>query len=71
MDIGFLQDPGLHSSGAVTCLEVRGNEATLQYFDALKQIAGSPSSKVVVPMELAGLAAGVAAFVNAEGDTKA
>src|SRR4051812_5953813 len=36
---------------------------TLQYFDALKQIAGSPSSKVVVPMELAGLAAGVAAFV--------
>ena len=37
---------------------------TLQYFDALKQIAGSPSSKVVVPMELSGLAAGVTAFMD-------
>ena len=37
---------------------------TLQYFDALKQIAGSPSSKVVVPMELSGLAAGVSALVD-------
>jgi hypothetical protein len=44
---------------------------TLQYFDALKQIASSPSTKVVVPTELAGLAAGVAAFVNSDGDTRA
>jgi regulator of protease activity HflC (stomatin/prohibitin superfamily) len=43
---------------------------TLQYFDALKQIASSPSTKVVVPTELAGLAAGVAAFVNADGGSK-
>jgi hypothetical protein len=34
VDVGFLQAPDLHSSGAVTCLEVRGNAATLQYFDA-------------------------------------
>jgi regulator of protease activity HflC (stomatin/prohibitin superfamily) len=39
---------------------------TLQYFDALRSIAGSPSSKVVVPMELAGLAAGFTAFVNGD-----
>jgi regulator of protease activity HflC (stomatin/prohibitin superfamily) len=37
---------------------------TLQYFDALKQIAGSPSSKVVVPTELSSLAAGVAALID-------
>ncbi len=43
---------------------------TLQYFDALKQIASSPSTKVVVPTELAGLAAGVAAFVNSDGDAR-
>jgi regulator of protease activity HflC (stomatin/prohibitin superfamily) len=43
---------------------------TLQYLDALKQIAGSPSSKVVVPMELAGLAAGVAAFVDSKASDR-
>jgi regulator of protease activity HflC (stomatin/prohibitin superfamily) len=44
---------------------------TLQYFDALKQIASAPSSKVVVPLELSGLAAGVAAFVDGDGTGRA
>jgi len=43
---------------------------TLQYFDVLRQIAGSPSSKVVVPMELAGLAAGVTALVDGNGNAQ-
>jgi regulator of protease activity HflC (stomatin/prohibitin superfamily) len=44
----------------------------LQYLDALKQIGGSDSSKIVVPMELAGLAAGVAALGGvAQGDGRA
>ncbi len=41
---------------------------TLQYFDVLRQLAGAPSSKVVVPMELSGLAAGVTALVDGAGD---
>jgi regulator of protease activity HflC (stomatin/prohibitin superfamily) len=44
---------------------------TLQYFDALKQIASAPSSKVVVPMELSGLAAGVVALVDGDGAGRA
>ena len=41
----------------------------LQYLDALKQIGGSASSKIVVPMELAGIAAGVVALADqATGD---
>ena len=41
----------------------------LQYLDALKQIGGSASSKIVVPMELSGLAAGIAALADqAKGD---
>ena len=36
----------------------------LQYLDALKQIGTSDSSKIVVPMELGGLAAGVAALAG-------
>jgi regulator of protease activity HflC (stomatin/prohibitin superfamily) len=31
------------------------NTMSLQYLDALKQIGNSPSTKLVVPMELAGL----------------
>ena len=44
---------------------------SLQYLDTLKAIGVSPSSKVVVPMELAGLVAGVVALadqVNQDGN---
>ena len=37
----------------------------LQYLEALKSIGSSNSSKVVVPMELSGLAAGIAAIAEA------
>src|SRR5919106_3436373 len=37
---------------------------SLQYLDALKQIGGSPSSKIVVPMELSGLVAGLVAVAD-------
>jgi regulator of protease activity HflC (stomatin/prohibitin superfamily) len=43
---------------------VATNTMSLQYLDALKQIGSSPSSKIVVPMELAGLAAGVVALAE-------
>ena len=47
---------------------VGDNTMRLQYLDALKLVGSSPSSKVVVPMELSGLAAGVAALAKAGGD---
>jgi regulator of protease activity HflC (stomatin/prohibitin superfamily) len=48
---------------------VATNTMSLQYLDTLKQIGSSPSSKIVVPMELAGLAAGVVALAEqASGD---
>jgi len=47
---------------------VGDNTMRLQYLDTLKQVGGSPSSKVVVPMELSGLAAAVAALAQAGGD---
>jgi regulator of protease activity HflC (stomatin/prohibitin superfamily) len=37
----------------------------LQYLDALKQVGGSPSSKIVVPMELSGLVATFTALAEA------
>jgi regulator of protease activity HflC (stomatin/prohibitin superfamily) len=40
----------------------------LQYFDALKQIGGSPASKIVVPMELSGLVAGIVAVADQARD---
>ena len=44
---------------------------SLQYLDALKQIGLSASTKIVVPMELAGLAAGVVALAEqASGNGK-
>jgi regulator of protease activity HflC (stomatin/prohibitin superfamily) len=43
---------------------VATNTMSLQYLETLKQIGGSPSSKIVVPMELAGLAAGVVALAE-------
>ena len=46
---------------------VAGNTMNLQYLDALKQIGGSPSSKIVVPMELASLAAGIVALADGTG----
>ena len=49
------------------------NTMSLQYLDALKQIGSSPSTKFVVPMELASLLAGVSgltgrSFGQSEGD---
>ena len=43
---------------------VATNTMSLQYLETLKQIGSSPSSKIVVPMELAGLAAGVVALAE-------
>ena len=40
----------------------------LQYLDVLRAMGVSPSSKVVVPMELAGLAAGIASLAAAGSD---
>jgi regulator of protease activity HflC (stomatin/prohibitin superfamily) len=40
---------------------VDANTMTLQYFEALKQIGASPSTKFVLPMELSGLLSGLAA----------
>ena len=39
----------------------------LQYLDALKALGVSPSSKVVVPMELSSLVAGFTAVAEATG----
>jgi regulator of protease activity HflC (stomatin/prohibitin superfamily) len=47
-----------------TARGVDANTMTLQYLDALKQIGGSSSSKIVVPLELAGLAGGVVALAE-------
>jgi regulator of protease activity HflC (stomatin/prohibitin superfamily) len=47
-----------------TAQGVDTNTMTLQYLDALKQIGGSSSSKIVVPMELAGLAGGIVALAE-------
>ena len=41
----------------------------LQYLETLKAIGASSSSKVVVPMELSGLAAGIAAIAEAAAPT--
>jgi regulator of protease activity HflC (stomatin/prohibitin superfamily) len=41
------------------------NTMNLQYLDALKQIGASPSSKIVVPMELGNLVAGFTAITQA------
>jgi regulator of protease activity HflC (stomatin/prohibitin superfamily) len=45
------------------------NTMRLQYLDALKQVGTSPSSKVVVPMELTGLAGMVAALAKVNEGT--
>ena len=47
-----------------TAQGVDANTMTLQYLDALKQIGASSSSKIVVPMELAGLAGGIVALAE-------
>jgi regulator of protease activity HflC (stomatin/prohibitin superfamily) len=44
---------------------VGANTMRLQYLDALKQLGVSPSSKVIVPMELSGLVAGFTAITEA------
>lgn len=47
-----------------TAKEVDVNTLTLQYFEVLKQIGASPSTKFVLPMELSGLVAGIAGAVE-------
>src|SRR5919206_4921820 len=50
---------------------VDANTMSLQYLDALKQIGASPSTKFVIPMEFANLAAGIAGLTGrsfAEGN---
>ena len=47
------------------------NTMTLQYLDALKQIGSAPSSKLVVPMELSGLVAGLSVLANGRDDQPA
>jgi regulator of protease activity HflC (stomatin/prohibitin superfamily) len=52
-----------------TAQGVDANTMSLQYLDALKQIGASPSSKIVVPLELGGLVSSVlAAAEAAKGD---
>ena len=51
-----------------TARGVDTNTMTLQYLDALKQIGGSSSSKIVVPLELAGLAGGIVALAEQTKD---
>jgi regulator of protease activity HflC (stomatin/prohibitin superfamily) len=48
-----------------TASGVDGNTMQLQYLDALKQLGASPSSKVVVPMELSGLVSAFTAITEA------
>jgi regulator of protease activity HflC (stomatin/prohibitin superfamily) len=50
---------------------VDANTMTLQYFEALKKIGSSPSTKFVLPMELSGLLSGLAAPLNQALGTKA
>lgn len=50
---------------------VGDNTMRLQYLDALKALGLSPSSKVVVPMELSGLVAGFTAIAEATRDGSA
>jgi regulator of protease activity HflC (stomatin/prohibitin superfamily) len=40
------------------------NTMTLQYFDALKKLGASPSTKFVVPLELSQLLSGMAGSIN-------
>jgi regulator of protease activity HflC (stomatin/prohibitin superfamily) len=47
-----------------TAKGVDANTLTLQYFEVLKQIGASPSTKFVLPMELSGLAAGITGAVD-------
>jgi regulator of protease activity HflC (stomatin/prohibitin superfamily) len=47
---------------------VGGNTMTLQYLDALKIVGESPSTKIVVPMQLQEFAAGVLALAAVAGD---
>jgi regulator of protease activity HflC (stomatin/prohibitin superfamily) len=41
---------------------------SLQYLEALKQIGASPASKIVVPMELSGLVAGMVTLADQAGN---
>ena len=51
---------------------IDGNTMSLQYLEALKQIGSSPSTKFVVPLELASLLSGLTgmgrSFTRADGD---
>jgi regulator of protease activity HflC (stomatin/prohibitin superfamily) len=64
---GRRQAAVLHAEGLALALRriseaaegLDGNTMTLQYLDALKALGDSPSTKFVVPMELAGLLSGL------------
>jgi len=43
---------------------------TLQYFDALKQLGASPSTKFIIPTEFTNLAAPISALVAARDGEK-
>src|SRR6059036_3765315 len=43
---------------------------TLQYFDALKQLGASPSTKFIIPTEFTNLAAPISALVRGDGEQK-
>jgi regulator of protease activity HflC (stomatin/prohibitin superfamily) len=43
---------------------------SLQYLETLKQVGASPASKIVVPMELSGLVAGVVALADVTKDDR-
>src|ERR671936_2773680 len=67
----------LRAEGFALALKTINEQATgadqktmsLQYLEALKQIGGSPASKIVVPMELSGLVSGIVAVADqARGD---
>jgi regulator of protease activity HflC (stomatin/prohibitin superfamily) len=64
-----------YSGGLEKILEVARtldeNTLLLQYLDTLKQVGSSPSTKLVVPMELGGLLSGLRSLIPAGPPTSA
>jgi regulator of protease activity HflC (stomatin/prohibitin superfamily) len=67
----MLRAEGL-AAGLTTILGVAqdldANTMQLQYLETLKQVGSSPSTKIVLPMDLGGLAATIRNLLPAEGD---
>jgi regulator of protease activity HflC (stomatin/prohibitin superfamily) len=70
----MLRAEGL-AAGLTTILGVAqdldANTMQLQYLETLKQVGSSPSTKIVLPMDLGGLAATIRNLLPAEGDAAA